>query len=174
MNYLRRAVLSVVCYDRGNPLTRSNWCVSPRNISLISAFTLCCSLFFFFSYFFFAYICNSVVYYSALLSNFYRRAKAPPPLGQDLSAYYFIDASLYGYNEVSCVVPSSPYVRVIVSFVLLICSSFLCPLLFYSDAAEIFFTSSRIPFTSAFSVVFTQTRSAVNCSALLLSNPRCT
>ena len=57
---------------------------------------------------------------------------------------------------------------------LLICSSFLCPLLFYSDAAEIFFTSSRIPFTSAFSVVFTQTRSAVNCSALLLSNPRCT
>ena len=65
-------------------------------------------------------------------------------------------------------------VGVIVSFVLLICSSFLCPLFFYSDAAEIFFTSSRIPFTSAFSVVFTQTRSAVNCSALLLSNPRCT
>jgi hypothetical protein len=65
-------------------------------------------------------------------------------------------------------------VGVIVSFVLLICSSFLCPLFFYSDAAEIFFSSSRIPFTSAFIVVFTQTRSAVNCSALLLSNPRCT
>lgn len=138
MNYLRRAVLSVVCYDRVNPLTRSNWCVSPRNISLISAFTLCCSLFFFFSYFFFAYICNSVVYYSPLLSNFYRRAKAPPPLGQDLSAYYFIDASLYGYNEVSCVVPSSPYVRVIVSFVLLICLSFFVRSLSSSSTSFLF------------------------------------
>ena len=40
-------------------------------------------------------------------------------------------------------------VGVIVSFVLLIFSCFLCPLLFYSDAAEIFFTSSRTSSTSS-------------------------
>jgi hypothetical protein len=100
------------------------------------------------------------------------------PLGQLLSSsglLFHIDGRrpLYEYNEVSCGSAPSYRVGVIVSFVLLFCSSFLFPLLFYSDAAEIFFTSSRIPFTSAFSVVFTQTRSAVNCSALLLSNPRC-
>ena len=48
-----------------------------------------------------------------------------------------------------CSFAPSYRVGVIVSFVLLICSSFLCPLLFYSDAAEIFFTSSRTSSTSS-------------------------
>jgi len=48
-----------------------------------------------------------------------------------------------------CSSAPSNRVGVIVSFVLLFCSSFLFPLLFYSDAAEIFFTSSRTSSTSS-------------------------